>query len=34
MLSNNHLCLGTNVQYVLLFLVLVVNSDQFQISWR
>ena len=32
-LSNNGLCLCTAVQYVLLSLVLVVNSDQFQILW-
>ena len=32
MLSNNHLCLGTDAQYMLLFLVLAVNSDWFRIS--
>ena len=31
MLSNNGLCLHTTVQYMLLFLVLAVNSVQFQI---
>ena len=31
MLSNNGLCLRTAVQYVLLFLVLTVNSAQFRI---
>ena len=35
MLSNNGLCLHAAAQYMLLFLVLVVNSDWFQIvrSW-
>ena len=31
MLSNNHICQYTDAQYVLLFLVLAVNSDQFRI---
>ena len=31
MLSNIGACLGVAVQYMLLFLVLAVNSDQFQI---
>ena len=31
MLSNNALCLRTAAQYVLLFLALAVNSDQFGI---
>ena len=30
-LSNNHICQYTDAQYVLLFLVLAVNSDQFRI---
>ena len=32
-LSNNDLCLQAAMQYVLLFLVLALNSDQFQILW-
>ena len=31
MVSNNDLCLRSAVQYMLLFLVLAVNSDRFQI---
>ena len=31
MLSNNGLCLRAAAQYVLLFIVLVINSDRFQI---
>ena len=34
MLCNNHLCLYTDVQYMLLFLVLVVYSDRFEYSYN
>ena len=33
MLSNNGLCLHAAVQYMLLYLAQVVNSNQFQILW-